>query len=203
MSRGRLSGRAGLMIGHGLPPGQRAAAARLYWQAFGAKLGRVMGPERKALAFIERVLSDRHVISARDAAGRVVGVIGYRTAQGSFVGGERADLIAVYGLPGALWRMACLGVLARDIETRALIVDGLAVAPEWRGAGIGAALIEALVVEATMRGYRELRLDVVGENLRARALYERLGFAVARRRDSRLTRLFFEFETAYVMIRPL
>lgn len=203
MSRARLSGQAGLMIRHGLPPGQRAAAARLYWQAFGAKLGRVMGPERKALAFIERVLCERHVISACDASGAVIGVIGYRTAQGSFVGGDRSDLVAVYGAAGALWRMACLSVLARDTEARALIVDGLAVAPEWRGAGIGAALIEALVVEAVTRGYRELRLDVVGENLRARALYERLGFAVARRRDSRMTRMFFEFQTAFVMIRPL
>lgn len=203
MSRARLSGQAGLSVRHGLPPGQRSAAARLYWQAFGAKLGRVMGPERKALAFIERVLDERHVISACDASGRVIGVIGYRTAQGSFVGGARADLVAIYGWMGAFWRMGCLGVLARDTETRALIVDGLAVAPDWRGAGVGAALIEALVVEATMRGYRELRLDVVGENLRARALYERMGFAVTRRRDSRLTRLFFEFQTAYVMIRPL
>lgn len=203
MTRARPDGVAGVMIRHGLPFGQRAAAARLYWQVFGDKLGRVMGPERKAVAFIDRVLCERHVISACDAAGQLIGVIGYRTAGGSFVGGERADLVAVYGHLGALWRTACLSVLARDRESRALIVDGLAVAEAWRGEGVGAALIEALTLEASMRGYRELRLDVVSENLRARALYERLGFRVARRRDSWLTRLLFDFQTAFVMIRPL
>jgi len=187
----------------GLPTGQRKAAARIYWSAFGRKLGRVMGPERKGLAFVERVISERHVISATDATGAIVGVIGFRNTSGSFVGGERADMVAIYGLPGSLWRMACLAVLSRDREARALIVDGLAVAEEWRGAGIGAALIEALAVEAATRGYRELRLDVVGQNLRARALYERLGFRVARRRDSRVTRALFAFETVFVMIRPL
>ncbi len=192
-----------ITLRHGLPTGQRRAAARLYWGAFGSKLGRVMGPDRKALAFVERVISERHVISASDPAGRVVGVIGYRTGSGSFVGGGREDMVAIYGPVGALWRMACLSVLARDHERSALLIDGLAVEAEWRGAGVGAALIEALALEASRRGYRELRLDVVGENLRARALYERLGFRVARRRDSRMTQTLFAFETVFIMIRDL
>ncbi|MFN7050921.1 MAG: N-acetyltransferase, partial [Gemmobacter sp.] len=34
----------------GILPAHRQAAARLYWQAFGGKLSRVLGPETKALA---------------------------------------------------------------------------------------------------------------------------------------------------------
>ncbi len=151
---------------HGVAPAQRMQAAQLYWQAFGPKLGRVMGPERAALTFIERVMSENHVISASDAAGNIVGVIGYRTRSGSFVGGTRGDLRAVYGR-------------------------------------FGAALIEALAREARSRGFAELRLDVVGENLRARALYERLGFRVTERSESRLTQAIFDFHTAFVMVRAL
>ncbi|MDD8023935.1 MAG: GNAT family N-acetyltransferase [Paracoccaceae bacterium] len=192
-----------IWIGHGLRPEHRTAAALLYWQAFGGKLGRVMGPEPKALRFIERVMSERHVITAFDATGQLLGVIGYRTHGGSFVGGDRHDLAAVYGRVGAAWRNACLAVLASDQEARVMIVDGLAVSATARGMGVGAALIEALCREAQARGYRELRLDVVGENLRARALYERLGFQVQRRSDSRLTALIFGFHTAFVMARTL
>ena len=188
---------------HGVAPAQRMQAAQLYWQAFGPKLGRVMGPERRALTFVERVMSENHVISASDAAGNIVGVIGYRTRSGSFVGGTRGDLRAVYGRFGAAWRALALGVLATALPPRAMIVDGLAVAEGWRGVGVGAALIEALAREARTRGFAELRLDVVGENLRARALYERLGFRVTERSESRLTQAIFDFHTAFVMVRAL
>ena len=33
-----------MQIIHGLPEGHEAAAAALYWEAFGAKLGKLLGP---------------------------------------------------------------------------------------------------------------------------------------------------------------
>ena len=191
------------IIRHGVTQGQRAQAARLYWQAFGGKLGAVMGPEPKAMAFIERVMSPDHVISASDEAGALLGVIGYRTARGSFVGGRMSDLIAVYGRFGAWWRAHALGVLAEDLATGTISVDGLAVAEGARGTGVGAALVEALSREATMRGFSQLRLDVIGENLRARALYDRLGFEVIGRRESRLKALIFGYRSSITMARHL
>ena len=41
-----------VIIHHGLPDHLRHDAARLYWQAFGGKLGRVLGPERLAFALL-------------------------------------------------------------------------------------------------------------------------------------------------------
>lgn len=188
---------------HGLAPHHRLPAARLYWQAFGGKLGPVMGPERRALAFIERVMRADHVISAVDAEGRLLGVIGYRTQQGSFVGGSCEDLEAIYGRFGAFWRRLALTVLAHDLAPGEMAVDGLAVAEAARGCGLGGALVEALCAEAVMRGFRLVRLDVVGENLRARALYDRLGFAVAGRADSWLTAAIFGFRSSFSMVRRL
>ncbi|MGD9918178.1 MAG: GNAT family N-acetyltransferase [Paenirhodobacter sp.] len=192
-----------LSIRHGVTPAERAQAARLYWQAFGGKLGRVMGPERKALAFIERVMDADHVIVAADEAGTIAGVIGYRTQRSSFVGGTRADLIAVYGHFGAFWRALALSVLAQDLAPGEISVDGLAVRDTARGCGLGGALVEALCREAQMRGFALMRLDVVGENLRARALYDRLGFRVSARADSRLTALIFGFRSRFAMERAL
>ncbi|KFE36001.1 GNAT family N-acetyltransferase [Thioclava atlantica] len=187
----------------GLSRDHRAAAAALYWQAFGGKLGRVMGPEPRALRFIAQVIREGHAISAVDADGSLVGVVGFRTPRGSFVGGSWADLVDHYGRIGALWRAACLHLLAHDLEPRVMMVDGIAVRPDRRGAGVGRALIEALAAEARQLGYETLSLDVIEENLRARALYHRLGFEVSGRRSSALTRLIFEFRSVQVMRRAL
>ena len=49
-------------IRHGLPEHLRPDAAALYWQAFGGKLGRVMGPNQRALRFLQRVIRADHAI---------------------------------------------------------------------------------------------------------------------------------------------
>ena len=184
----------------GLPPDQRAAAARLYWQAFGGKLGRVMGPEGRALAFLNRVIREDHVIAALygDA---LLGLIGFKTPQGAFAGGEMADLRAVYGLTGSLWRGALLQMLSREVDSERFLVDGICVAAEARGLGIGSALIGAICAEARARGYAEVRLDVIDTNPRARALYERQGFTATRTTGMGPLRHVFGFAEATTMVR--
>ncbi|MEV0242908.1 GNAT family N-acetyltransferase [Streptomyces sp. NPDC050674] len=57
-------------------------------------------------------------------------------------------------------------------------IQGLAVAEEARGLGVGRALVGAAVDEARRRGARRITLRVLGHNTPARALYEAQGFAV-------------------------
>ncbi|QOV38832.1 GNAT family N-acetyltransferase [Streptomyces ferrugineus] len=57
-------------------------------------------------------------------------------------------------------------------------IQGLAVADEARGRGVGRALIRAAVEEARRRGARRLTLRVLGHNTPARKLYESEGFVV-------------------------
>ncbi|OIK02270.1 GNAT family N-acetyltransferase [Streptomyces sp. MUSC 14] len=59
-----------------------------------------------------------------------------------------------------------------------LSIQGLAVADEARGQGLGRALVRAAVAEARRRGARRLSLRVLGHNAPARALYASEGFAV-------------------------
>jgi len=80
---------------------ERTAVASMYWVAFGQKLGRVMGPEAKALAFIEDVLDPSHALCARDADGTLLGVAGFKTADGALVGGAWRDMTRHYGQIGA------------------------------------------------------------------------------------------------------
>jgi ribosomal protein S18 acetylase RimI-like enzyme len=59
-----------------------------------------------------------------------------------------------------------------------LHVSGLAVADSFRRRGVGRALMDAAVDEATRRGARRLTLRVLGPNTAARRLYEACGFEV-------------------------
>ena len=58
-----------------------------------------------------------------------------------------------------------------------LNVHDIAVLPEWRGRGVGQALLAAAEVEAQCRGCCKLTLEVLTGNARAVAIYERFGFA--------------------------
>jgi putative acetyltransferase len=67
---------------------------------------------------------------------------------------------------------------------------------EWRGIGIGRALLETLIEAARSLDYHHLRLGTLAEMLEAQALYASLGFVpIERYRDDEMidTR-FFELE---------
>ncbi|SDF30330.1 GNAT family N-acetyltransferase [Limimaricola pyoseonensis] len=192
-----------MKIEHGFGDAERAEVAEMYWEAFGPKLGRVLGPRRRALAFLRDALDPRHALCARAADGRLLGVAGFKTRQGALVGGDLAAMSRSYGPVGALWRVALLALLERDVDNERFLMDGLFVHAAARGCGVGSRLLEAIAQEARARGYREVRLDVIDENPRARALYERRGFrAVARQRSGPL-RAVFGFRAATTMVRRI
>ncbi len=192
-----------LAIRPGFDDARRAEAAALYWQAFGGKLGRVMRPEARALSYVARVMRPDHAYAAVGMDGEVVGIAGFRSPLGSFVGGGLAELRGTYGLAGGTLRAGLLSLLTRDTDNDRFLVDGLCVRADLRGRGIGRALLEALCAEGRARGYRQARLDVVGGNIRARALYERAGFVAAGQSHSRVTGLLFGFRSVTMMVRPL
>lgn len=58
----------------------------------------------------------------------------------------------------------------------------VAVLPDARRRGLGAALVQAIAKSAAERGAAAMNLEVAEDNTGARALYEKLGFAVSGRR---------------------
>ena len=53
---------------------------------------------------------------------------------------------------------------------------GMGLLPEFRGRGIGSRLLQAAISTAWGRGLSRIELTVREDNLRAKALYERMGF---------------------------
>ena len=193
----------GVTLQLGLPDPLRADAARLYWQAFGSKLGAVMGPEPRAMRFLIRVIRADQVITAVSADGRLLGIAGFKTPRGGFAGGQADDLRAIYGAFGSWWRKSVLGWLSDGVDNERFLLDGLCVDASARGQGLGTALLNAISAEARLRGYPALRLDVVDTNTRAIALYRRLGFAVTGHQNIGLLRLVFGFSSALTMVRQV
>ncbi|MCB6177761.1 GNAT family N-acetyltransferase [Rhodobacter sp. Har01] len=190
-------------IRKGLAAAQHAAAARLYWEAFGGKLGTVLGPDDRALAYLARVIRADHCFTAVTEDGALLGIAGFKSPFGSFAGGSMADLQAAYGRIGALWRGLALRALGNEVDNQRFLIDGIAVARSARSQGIGSALMAALFDEARARGYGAIRLEVIDSNWRARALYERLGFVATDRVRLGLLQPIFGFAAAITMVRPL
>ncbi|WP_375254032.1 GNAT family N-acetyltransferase [Yoonia sp.] len=186
-----------------IPPAHLAAAADLYWQAFGTKLGTVLGPREKGLRFIESVQRPDHALCAIDDGGQLLGVVGFKTIEGALVGGRFRDLTRVYGVMGAAWRALLLAALERDTENDRFLMDGLFVAPQSRGKGIGTALLDAICQEAHQRGYSQVRLDVIDTNARAKALYLAVGFKPLKTTRIGLLRLIFGFRSSTTMVRDV
>ena len=192
-----------MLVRHGLPERYREDAARLYWQAFGSKLGRILGPEKRAIAFLTRVLRPDHCFYVLGDDGCLLGIAGFKSPAGSFASGSATDLHAVYGRVGGLWRQFLLRLLQSEVDNDRFLIDGICVAREWRGRGIGSALVDALVSEARWRGYNTVRLDVIDANVRARALYERMGFAPWKSETLGWLRHVFGFTRSTTMVREL
>lgn len=186
---------------HGLPESQRLAAAQLYWQAFGGKLGPILGPEPRALRFLNRVMRLDHCVAAVDDHGRLCGIAGYRTAQASFAGGDTSDLRAIYGRAGAAWRGRILAFLSDDSEH--FLLDGISVDRAARSQGIGTAMIAALCALGRSHGHTAISLEVIGSNWRAAALYRRLGFVEHHRKSIGFLSHIFGFDQVISMIKRL
>ncbi len=183
----------------GFPEDQRERVVAMYWEAFSAKLHRVMGQGSRAQAFLRRVADPSHAISAINREGRVVGVAGFKTADGAFVGGELSDLTAVYGVFGGTWRGLVLSLLERRLQADTLLMDGIMVDANVRGQGVGTRLLAAVRARAKEVGCSAVRLDVIDSNPRARALYEREGFVPGAAQSTGLLRHVFGFRSATPM----
>lgn len=188
-----------VIISKGFDADERQLVAHLYWQAFGAKLARCLGPEAKAQAFLVPNLNPDYALTARDPAGRLLGVAGFKTSQGALADAGVSDLCAAYGSWGGLWRAALLALLEREAAATNLLMDGIFVAPHAQGRGVGTALLEAIKAEAHNRGLAAVRLDVIDSNTRARTLYEREGFVAVQTHHLGPLRFVFGFRSATTM----
>lgn len=186
-------------LASGFSEGESERAAHLFWQAFGGKLAPMLAPEDKAIRFLSAAMRPDYAIAARAEDGALLGLAGVKTAHGGLVGGGLRDLARIYGWTGALWRGSLLSLLERPVMPGTLLMDGICVAEEARGKGVGSALLDAVKAQARAEGLGSVRLDVIDTNPRARALYERHGFVVCNVTHTGPLRPIFGFRSSIEM----
>ncbi|WP_245924940.1 GNAT family N-acetyltransferase [Aliiruegeria haliotis] len=203
MAAERLKGRAGVRVERGFREEDRDQVARMFWEAFSGKLGRILGPQDLALRFLHGAVRPSHALTVLDEDGTLLGVAGYKTQRGGFVAATYGDLARVYGAIGAVWRGVLLDLTDRPMAEGQFLMDGIFVASDARGRGVGTTLIEAIMQEAARQGMQTVRLDVIDRNPRARALYERLGFIPTGKVRTRPFGRIFGFREATTMTCPV
>ncbi|WP_062788448.1 GNAT family N-acetyltransferase [Novosphingobium capsulatum] len=98
---------------------------------------------------------------------------------------EFATLPGKYAAPGGCVLLADRGgeiegcIAFRGVSADICEMKRLYVRPRARGGHLGRVLVNRLISEARVAGYREMRLDVLEEFASARRLYETLGFVPA------------------------
>lgn len=164
-----------LQIEDGLIEQDRPRAASLYWEAFGRKLRPGFSTEDVGMGVVRAALRPDRILVAR-VNGSVLGVCGYTANGVSAVDLSWTSLRSHLSRRGATRAITVLSILARSSTHDALVLDGICVADNHRGMGIGTALLDAAGARAGEFGFRAIRLSVADTNPRAEALYRRLGF---------------------------
>ncbi|MEU7073479.1 GNAT family N-acetyltransferase [Streptomyces narbonensis] len=190
------------VVRRGAPEGSAARVAALYWEAFGRKLGAALDPPDKARAFLAAHLRHDRAVTAL-VGGEVAGVAGYQLDGRGLLGGGAGDVLSACGVLRGLHRVALLALLERRPARGELVMDGIAVDPGHRGAGIGTLLLREIAAVAAESGCRRIRLDVIDVNPRARALYERHGFTAVHTERTPYLRELMGFGAVTTMHRPV
>ncbi|MCX5612794.1 GNAT family N-acetyltransferase [Streptomyces sp. NBC_00047] len=199
---GADAGTGPVTVRWGVPAGAERRAAELYWDAFGRKLGPALNPPDKAVAFLAAHLNaDRAVCAFLD--GQLVGLAGYQLGGRALTGGSASAVLRTYGHLRGLHRLLLLALFERHPVPGQLVMDGIAVDPGMRGRGVGSLLIEEVAAVAAEQDCREIRLDVIDTNPRAKALYERRGFTAVRTQPTPYLRRLLGFGAVTTMRRPV
>lgn len=181
----------------GVPETLRAPATALYCEALQAKLTPFLGPADRAARFLAPAMRANRAFVATGKTG-ILGIAGFqKDGTGLFEFGL-AQLWREYGVSGPV-RAVGLATLNRREEKDTLLMDGIAVAAEAQGRGIGTRLLAAICDHARNLGRSHVRLDVIDTNPRARALYERQGFVAGETVGLGPFRLIFPFRAVTAM----
>lgn len=173
-----------------LPEEHRRAAAVIYYSGLQAKLAPVFGPPRTAMAVLPGSFQASRCLVAC-AGGKLVGILGIHDQRGGFLAPTFRTMRRHYGPAMGLVRTALLLTMDHKLPPGQLYLDGIAVAAECRGRGIGTALIQALEKRALVNGFDAIALEVIETNPRAKKLYARLGYSeVATHTMGPFSRLF-------------
>lgn len=169
-------------------------AAKLYSEAFKMKFAKVLGNSEKVQTLFQEGLNPKLSFGAFNQNDELVGILGYYEGEKSLIDPKISDFIKAFGVFKGIIKAFLAHILfyVNTSNKDQLFIEGIAVEKDYQGQGVGTLLIEKLVEFAKTKKYKSIKLDVIDENSRAKALYNRIGFV--EREHKKLS-----FLTAYIL----
>ena len=159
----------------GLPKDQYHRAARIIYDAFEHKFRYILGPRDKAIDFITSQFNDKFALVALQE-GKIIGIAGARTTEGELIDIKLIPWLRTYHIRTLRGLLIALPLLFERKQPGVLELSTLSVTDEARGKGVGSLIINEFIRHGQSKGFHMILLEVIDENIRAKALYERLGF---------------------------
>lgn len=193
-----------ITIQRGFEDELRVPTARLFWEGFGDKLGFVLGDPTRAMLLLAEAFIPENVFIALDED-HVVGVMALRDiADRECIDITPSLMQKHYGVWSGRLRFWVMGLIFNTQPDQGeLWVDSIAVATAARGQGIGSKLLNAAFQFAVENNYQAIGLEVVDNNPRAKALYERLGFEATTEKSIGIFERWVGFASYYRMVKRL
>jgi ribosomal protein S18 acetylase RimI-like enzyme len=154
---------------------QHIRAVEIFYDAFEQKIRALIKPKEKAIAIYNRSLKDGQVFYAMQR-GNVVGLIGLHYKNKPFLEIKYSDLRKYFNPLRSYFIYRIYKLTSPKIKDDVLRIDSIAVDKYYRSQGIGTQLINKVFGFAKDKGFKEVTLEVINTNPKAKELYERLGF---------------------------
>ncbi len=179
-------------------------ALRVTYEAF-AKKFRIGFRNAEDFVRLFRGSVDRGSCITGIVDGRLLGILAVKTKNRTFYNLGIRSLLTTFDPLKTMRVLFNLGLLSLEDSVKAdeFKVETIAVAPDFRGMGIGSALMMKAEEQARSLGMRKMTLDVICENTGAIRLYERLGYKIIRTEKGFLVRLAAKSEAVHRMEKPL
>ncbi|MFN3193788.1 MAG: GNAT family N-acetyltransferase [Aureliella sp.] len=186
---------------HGIPDSMRWHAVALYDSAFGPKFSVAMPSDEQRLALLFDSINLSCAFGAIEND-RLVGMAGYRTAEGAFTDGMTYKALLKHaGVIRGNWAAIVFSLYERSFASGQMLMDGIVVDSSARSRGIGTELLDRLVRFAGECEYDSVRLDVIETNTDARRMYERNGFTATHTEHFGYLKWLLGFGASTTMVR--
>ncbi len=168
-----------MYIKKGLSEEYKSEVTRLLWEAFEDIFMPILKDKTKAIDLLNLSYNPEDCFLAIED-NKLLGVLAFQTKKSTFLSITMSNLVKIYGIVKGIFKAFTLSILDYECKSDEFYIDAIAVTEDSRGKKVGTKLLNYAFQFAVEQGFNSVSLQVVETNLKAKKLYERLGFRVVK-----------------------
>ncbi len=169
-------------IKFGLDEKYKEQMVELFFETLGEKVIPVLGNGIKSRKlYCNNIDLEKCIFAVENNT--VLGFLAFQNSEGNFFDFGLREIISIYGPIKGFIKALILSTWEHKVSAGEIYIDSLAVNESARGKKIGTKLIDCIENYAKQNNYKKITLDVIGINIRAKKLYERIGFKVTKEQN--------------------